>query len=138
MSYSFAIADGDLVQVGSQLDLVFGVDKLKQDVDLWLRERFGGDRFHVTMGSILQDFVGQVVGGGTRAEVQAEVYRILQNYQAVQMRRLREQPQTLSTSELLVSVDDVLTQVNYDTVIVLVKLRNGSDTATTIKVAAST
>ena len=138
MSYSLRIADGDLVQAGSQLDLVFGVDKLKQDIDLWIRERYGGDRFHVNMGSILQDFIGRVIRDGTRAEVQSEVYRVLQNYQAVQVRRLKEKPQSLSTSELLVSVDDVLTSINFDMVTVLLRLRNGSNTATTITITSRT
>lgn len=137
MSYSFRIADGDLAAVGNQLDLVFGVDKLKQDVDLWLRERFAGDRFHLMMGSILQDFIGDIMSGSTRAEIHAEVLRVLQNYQAVQLRRLKESPQLLSTSELLVSIDDIATAVSYDTVSVAIKLRNGSDTATTIRISTS-
>ena len=77
MSYSFRIADGDLVALGNQLDLVFGVDKLKQDIDLWMRERYGGDRFHVTMGSVLQEFIGDIVSGATRAKIHAEVLRVL-------------------------------------------------------------
>jgi phage baseplate assembly protein W len=137
MSYSFRIADGDLVALGNQLSLVFGVDKLRQDIDLWLRERYGGDRFHVTMGSVLPDFIGDVMSGSTRAEIHGEVLRVLQNYQAVQLRRLHENPQLLSTSELLVSVDDIATGVSFDTAQATIKLRNGSNTATTIKVATS-
>lgn len=137
MSFSFKIADGDLVARGNQLSLVFGIDKLKQDIDLWLRERYGGDRFHVTMGSILQDFIGDIVSGDTRARVHAEVLRVLQNYQAIQLRRLHETPQLLSTSELLVSVDDIVTAVSFDAVRVTIKMRNGSNTASTIRVATS-
>jgi len=137
VSYSFRIADGDLVGIGNQLDLVFGVDKLKQDIDLWMREPYGGDRFHLAMGSILQDFIGDIVSGSTRAEIHAEVLRVLQNYQAVQLRRLKESPQMLSTSELLVSVDDIATNVSFDTVMVAIKLRNGSDQATTIRINTS-
>ena len=59
----------------------------------------------------------------TNAEVQAEVLRVLQNYQAVQLRRLREKPQSLSPSEMLVSIDDVSTRTNYDSVQVAVRLR---------------
>jgi len=135
MSYSLKVADGDLVAQGNQLALVFGVDKLNQDISLWLLERYGGDRFHVSMGSILEDFVGAISTPSTRSEVQAEVFRVLQNYQAVQLRRLKEAPQLLSSSELLVSVDDIATTVSYDTVSVMCRLRNGSDTSTTIKVA---
>lgn len=138
MSYSLKLADGDLVQVGNRLDLVWGTEKLEQDVNLWMMERYGGDRFHVNMGSILQDFIGSMANESARAEVQAEVYRVLQNYQAVQLRRLKEDPQTMSASELLVSVDDIVTTLSYDTVSVLMRLRNGSDTATTIRLATST
>lgn len=137
MSYSFRIANGDLVAIGDRLDLVFGVDKLKQDIDLWLRERYGGDRFHPSMGSVLQEFIGDIVSPSTRADVHAEVLRVLQNYQAVQLRRLKENPQLLSTSELLVSIDDIIVAISYDTVNVAIKLRNGSDQSTTIRVAAS-
>ena len=138
MSFSLAIADGDLVQRGSQLSVVHGKDKLAQDVYLWLMERYGGDRFHVNMGSILQDFIGGIASESTRAEVHAEVFRILQNYQAVQLRRFKENPELLSASELLVSVDDIQTAMAYDTISVAIRLRNGSDQATTIKVVQNT
>lgn len=137
MSFSFAIADGDLVQKGSQLELVFGKEKLTQDIFLWIMERYGADRFHVNMGSILQEFIGSIAGESTNAEVHAEIFRILQNYQALQLRRFKEHPELLSASELLVSVDEIVTNTNYDTVNVAIRLRNGSDQATTIHVAQS-
>lgn len=136
MSYSLAVADGDLVQQGSQLGLVYGIDKLRQDVGLWLTETYGSDRFHVNMGSILQDFIGGIVSEATRAEVHAEVFRVLQNYQSLQLRRFRENPEKLSASELLVSVDKIFTAVQYDTVNVAVRLLNGSQEATTIKITS--
>lgn len=138
MSYSLAIANGDLVQKGSSLGLVFGVDKLRQDVNCWLLERYGGDRFHVNMGSILQDFIGGIVNDSTRAEVQAEVLRVLQNYQTMQAKRFKESPERISPSELLVWVQDIQTAVSYDSVYVRLKLRNGSNQTTTMKVATST
>lgn len=137
MSYSLKITDGDLVANGSQLGIVFGIDKLKQDIFLWIMERYGGDRFHVNMGSILQEFVGSIATESTRAEVHSEVFRVLQNYQALQLRRFKENPQLMSASELLVSVDDIATQLNYSTVNVAIKLRNGSSQFTTISVAQS-
>lgn len=136
MSYSLAIVDGDLAKRGSQLSLVFGVDKLKQDVNCWLLEQFGGDRFHTNMGSVLQEFIGGVVSGSTRVEVQAEILRVLQNYQGMQLRRFKENPQKLSPSELLVSIDKVDVTVTYDAVWATVKIRNGSNESTTIKVAS--
>lgn len=138
MSYSLAIADGDLVQNGSQLGVVYGLAKLKQDINCWLMERYGGDRFHVNTGSILQDFIGGVVSESTRAEVYAEVFRVIQNYQSLQVRRFRENPERMSSSELLVSVDDILATVSYDTINVVIRLRNGSNQATTIRVVQNT
>jgi hypothetical protein len=138
MSYSLKIQDGDLVPVGNQLNLVFGLEKLKQDLTLWMLEQFGGDRFHVTMGSILREFIGSVANGSARAEIQAEAYRVLQNYQALQLRRLKENPELLSASEMLVSVDNIIASMSYDTISLLMKLRNGSNTATTIRLASST
>lgn len=138
MSYSLAIANGDLVQTGDSMGLVFGLDKLNQDMYLWIMERYGGDRFHVNMGSILQEFIGGVVGPDTTAEVQAEIFRILQNYQALQLRLLKEKPTWLSTSEMLVAVDSVTAQASYDTVNVAMKLRNGSGNSATITLATST
>ena len=138
ISYSLAVQGGDLVQTGSQLGLVFGVDKLRQDVQLWLTERYGGDRFHVNTGSILQDFIGGIASESTRAELQSEVLRVLQNYQALQVRKFQDSPQSLSASELLVSVDDILAVIRYDSVNVAVKLRNGSQQSTTIKVISAT
>lgn len=138
MSYSLAVKDGDLVQVGSQLGLTFGVDKLRQDIQLWLMEQYGGDRFHVNMGSILQDFIGGIANESSRVEVQGEVLRILQNYQALQLRKFKNSPQSLSVSELLVSIDAIDTSISYDSVNVAIKLRNGSQEYTTIKVVSTT
>lgn len=134
MSYSLQVKDGDLVAKGSQLGVVFGRDKLDQDINLWIMERYGGDRFHVNMGSVLQEFIGSIGTDSTRAEVHAEIFRILQNYQALQLRRFKEHPELMSASELLVSIDEIQTRMSYDTVEVAMKLRNGSDQNTTIKI----
>src|SRR5690349_5219870 len=104
MSFSLAIVDGDLATKGSQLALVFGKEKLEQDIYLWIMECYGADRFHTNMGSILQEFVGSIATPSSRAEVHAEIFRILQNYQALQLRKFKESPELLSASELLVSV----------------------------------
>jgi hypothetical protein len=53
------------------------------------------------------------------------------------MRRIKEAPQDMSTSELLVSVDDITASVSYDTVNVTMRLRNGEGATATIKLAAN-
>lgn len=134
MSYSLAIVDGDLARVGSRLDVVYGVDKLRQDIHCWLTERYGGDRFHVKMGSILNDFIGDIATQSARVEVQSEVLRILQAYQAIQAKRLKENPEKLSSSEMLVSIDDIRVTMSYDTIDVRISIRNGSGDPALIKI----
>lgn len=137
MSYSLAVADGDLVQSGSRLGLVFGMDKLRQDLNCWLMERHGGDRFHPDVGSILQRFIGGVVNGRSQVEVQSEVLRVLDNYQSLQVKRFRENPEKLSVSEILGSVSSVRTSVDYDTVRVSVGFRNGEEQYETLRLSTT-
>lgn len=134
MSYSLAIADGDLVQQGSRLGVVFGMDKLRQDLRCWLMERYGIDRFHTNTGSNLQAFIGSIVKETTRVEVQSEVFRILQNYQLTQAKRYQENPEKFSFSELLIEVKSIITSVDYDTVRVAITFRNGDEESSTIRV----
>lgn len=132
MSYSLAMVDGDLAVRGNALAVVYGVEKLKQDIDLWLRERFGTDRFHPTMGSTLEDFIGEVVTDHTRAEIYSEVLRILENYLAIQDRIIKSNPQKLSMTEIMVSVNAIDVKVNYDTVYVTVNVSNAVGQTTLI------
>lgn len=126
MSFSLAVADGDLSMKGSQLGIVHGVDKLKQDISLWLLEPYRSDRFHSTYGSILDSFIGQVISDDTVGMVQSEVMRVLQNYQSLQYRLLRENPERLSADEVLVDIADIKTRINYDQVIVTIQFVTGS------------
>jgi len=91
----------------------------------------------VNMGSILNEFIGGIVDGSKRVEVQSEILRVLQNYQAVQLRLFKDNPSVLSTSEMLVSIDDIQTQINYDTINAVIKLRNGSGNTASIQLATA-
>lgn len=124
MSFSLKVANGDLVMDGSRLAIVSGIDKLKQDLTLWLAERFGIDRFHPAMGSNLQNFIGGVIGYGTQSLVYSEVMRVLSNYQRVQTQHFKELPRKFSLSELLWNVDAVNVNVLYDQVNIMVNVTN--------------
>lgn len=136
-SYSLAVADGDLVRKGSSLALVNGIQKLKQDLQLWLTEQFAIDRFHPTMGSTLQDHIGGMITAVTQADIESEVLRVLQNYQAVQYRGLQQNPQLYSLSEILFSIDDVQVVLSFDTVLVNIQIRNAESTPASLSVAQS-
>lgn len=137
MSYSLALKNGDLVQSGSSLKIVSGIEKLKQDLSLWLGERFGIDRFHPNLGSTLQNFIGDVISSSTQSRIESEVLRVLNNYQAVQYRGLKERPQLYSPSELLYSIDSVNVSLSYDTVSVKIQLRNAEAESATLTVSQS-
>lgn len=120
MSYSLAVRNGDLALDGSNLSVVWGIDKLKQDLQCWITERFGGDRFHPLLGSVLQDHIGSVISQRTRAEIKEEVMRVMDNYQRVTMYGFKTNPRLYSMTELLESVGDISVNVTYDTVSVSV------------------
>lgn len=128
MSYSLAVSNGDLARQGSNLAVVWGIDKLKQDLQLWVTERFGGDRFQPMMGSVLQDYIGSVISLRTRAEIEDEIMRVMDNYQRVQMHGFKINPRLYSMTELLESVDDIAVGITYDTVSVSVSVRSAART----------
>lgn len=123
MSFSLALSqNGDLVQRGSSLGIVYGIDKLAQDLKLWLTESFGGDMMHPELGSTLESYIGSIITPATKAEIQSEVLRVLQNYQAVQLRGIQIVPQKYSMSEILYSINDVKVVLSYDTVSVTISV----------------
>lgn len=137
MSFSLKLVDGDLSPKGSTLEVVFGVEKLKQDLDIWLREHYGIDRFHPNTGSTLQEYIGGIVTEETREEIQDEVLRVLQNYHELQKRILLSNPTMLSTSEMIASIEEISTTVSYDSVFVRIRIRNVDNNVQTITAGVS-
>lgn len=137
MTYSLAIANGDLVRSGNSLAIVHGVGKLKQDLCLWVTERYGTDRFHPKMGSVLPEYIGSLITDLTRTQIQSEVLRILQNYQAIQLQGLKQTPQRYSYSELLYSIDAVNVAISYDTVSATISVRNADQVPAAISISQS-
>jgi len=129
VSFSLAIADGDILLKGSQMGIVTGVDKIYQDLSIWLRERFRCDRFHLTYGSILDNFIGGIITQSSGAEVRSEVMRVLQNYQSLQAKIVRTNPSLLSADEILLTVDDIQVRTTFDTVSVLIRFTTAKGTA---------
>lgn len=135
MSISLKVVNGDLSITAGRFDLVGGVDKLKQDLTLWLTERYRDDRFHPTYGSILDGYIGGVINpDDTIVRIQSETLRVLSNYQQIQLARFREDPGRFQPSELLQSVNGVDVSISYDKVIVLVRITTAARTTTSITV----
>lgn len=135
MSFSLQIANGDLVQSGSALAIVDGTDKLKQDLTLWMTERYGIDRFHPIMGSNFQNYIGGVISYSTQSMVYSEAMRVLDAYQKVQFAALKANPSLYSLSELLWNINEVNVGVSYDQVSVMVDVSNGQQQATRVGIS---
>ena len=73
-----AVVNGDLSVTAGSFDLVQGSEKLKQDLTLWLTEKYRDDRFHPTYGSILDGYIGGVINANdTVVRIQSETLRVL-------------------------------------------------------------
>lgn len=81
---TFEIASGDLVIGRGGYALVSGTDKLRQDLSVMVREPYGVDRFHRLWGSLLDSMIGGVIDKYASSTVSSEVYRLLNNYAAIQ------------------------------------------------------
>lgn len=134
MSYTLKLESGDLARDGSTLAVVHGLDKLKQELQLWVLERYGTDRFHPEMGSILQDMIGEPIGSLTLNRINNELARVMDNYQRVQFKALKENPQLYSLSELLWQIDDISASLSYDTVNAIVRVTSAASQSSTINV----
>lgn len=121
---------------GSNLGIVTGIDKLKMELSHWVTERYGGDRFHPDMGSILQSMIGGRVSASTQYRISTELARVLDNYQRVQYVALQANPSLFSTAELLYSIDDIAVSVSYDTVSAVVKVTSAAKNTDSITFTA--
>lgn len=116
MSFTIELQDGDISLSGNTFSVIDGIEKLKQDLSTWLRERYRSDRFHTSYGSTLDLFIGGVISPETLFEIENEVGRVLMNYQALQYRRYREDPQSLTPDEILSEINNVTASATFDRV----------------------
>lgn len=129
---------GDLSILGRSSQLVSGREKLLQDLNCWLRERITVDRFHRAYGSILESFIGSVVDETTIFDIEAEVMRVLRNYQQLQLRRINENPKRFSKDELLEEIVSVRAESSYDRIDVKITIKSASDRYSNLSVGVST
>lgn len=124
---TLALSGGDLVIGPGGLQMISGAAKIRQDLALALAEEYGTDPYHPEWGSVLPRYVGQPVDADTPMLVQAEVSRVVQQYMASQQAQLSAaatngQPTTMTTSDIVQSVDKIDVTVLYDTVKVVITL----------------
>lgn len=125
---TFALHDGDFVLGPGGFLAVGGIEKVRQDLGAALREPYGSDRFHPGWGSTLVNFVGDPASVEVAMLIRSEVTRIVQNYIAVQADLMQAEAAAgrrspFSSSEVVVSVDNVDVNQQFDRFLIRVSLR---------------
>jgi len=137
MSKSLRIVNGDLsVGAGRGFEQVDRVDKLAQDLRLWVLERIGIDPATPTYGNRLdggiiddqevESFIGQVNSEDRALEVRSEVLDLLGRYQNMQLDKIKTEAMkfagkhTLDADEVLHIVNSVSVSRQADQIIVRV------------------
>lgn len=130
---AFQLIDGDIaLGPGNRATLVYGRDKLLQELKLWLQEPFGVGYTTPNFGSRLSSLIGEDSPDLLASEVEDEIRRVLSNFQAWQIERLhiaklRGETMLFSKREILNSVEDVSVQVVRDKIVVSVRISTLSD-----------
>lgn len=124
---TLALSGGDLVVGPGGLQTLTGAAKIRQDIALALAESYGTDPYHSGWGSVLPQYIGQPMDADTPMLVQTEVNRILQQYMTMQQQQLAtaaatNQRHTITTSEIITTVNSVDVSVLYDSVRVVINL----------------
>ena len=117
MSQSFQLQNGDLiVSNGRAFQVVKNKDKLAQDLRLWVLEQFGADPNTPEYGSNFDSYIGSPMDQGAINQVQAEILRLLQQYQAMQVDNMQNDTiqyqgsTSLDPSEVVASIDGLTVQ----------------------------
>lgn len=118
--------------------LYSGVDRIRQDLQLALREEYGSDRFHPKWGSIILRYIGQIQSQHLEMLVRAEINRVLQNYIAVQQAEVLRDSQVdvknrFTTSDVVRRVTAMVTDMQLDRINVALSLETLSRETVRIK-----
>lgn len=138
---TFALKSGDIALAGNQYAMVSGIDRVKQQIGLCIRETYGTDRFHPRWGSVLSEWIGSVINRpGLELEIRSEIVRVIKNFAAAQSaaidaRAVRGLSPVQSPSEVVIGVTDIKIQQLEDRIIAKVDLRTAGGQTVTITTA---
>lgn len=128
---TLALQGGDLVVGPQGHKTITGSAKIRQDLALALGEPYGNDRFHPTWGSVLPNYVGRPIGADTEMLVRSECARVVQLYIDTQRAEivndtLAARRSRFTTADVVARLDDIDTQIAYDTIRVKLALTTQS------------
>lgn len=144
MSWSLKIQNGDLALGSASYGTVTGSHKLVQDLRCYLLEHIGTDPLHPDYGSMLDGgrlpdgtevpgYIGMQNDNFTMTEINAEIRRIVNQYQALQLDRARSDRNiygkaTFTKGEVLLGVSAIEFENNMDSLNITIGLITGDDT----------
>jgi hypothetical protein len=136
------IVNGDFVIGPGGYATIDGPAKVKQDLGVAVREPYGSDRFHPRWGSLLHEYVGMPAMDEASMRIQAEVTRLIQNYQFVQGQMLQRDTMLgnrsrFSAGELVNTIQAIDIQQSYDSYAVRVTVTTLNNTPVTLVRAVS-
>lgn len=113
------VENGDLVLANGSFSTVTGPDKVSQDIEIAVLTPYGSDRFHPRYGSIFSSYIGSPSNPSTATFIQAEMLRVIKNYMAVQLSKVKAAAQAglaspFSQGELVASAGAINVQQQLD------------------------
>lgn len=135
---TLGLINGDFALDGGDILTLTGSDKIRQDLALALNEEFGSDRFHPQWGSIIKQYLGQLINAQLQLLVKAEVLRVAKNYIAVQQAEIIGNTQVdvagvFDTTDVVRQITSVNTHATFDTINVVLTLQTLARTTVTIR-----
>lgn len=137
---SLRIKDGDIsLGPGRRAEFVDGRDKLIQDLKLWLMEPFGRGFLTPNFGSVLYEEIGAGGAESRLLEIEEEIRRVLELYQAWQVERLRSAKQNgllqnFSKSEVLNVIESIEARADGTTVFVDIRVSTLGDAGAIVSI----
>ena len=113
------VSDGDLVLANGAFATITGPQKVNQDIEIGVLTPYGSDRFHPRYGSVFSNYIGIPVGPGTAALIKAELTRVINNYQRVQLYKIQQAnlqglASPFSQGEVVTSIGKIDVAETYD------------------------
>lgn len=153
MSWSLRLRHGDLAVENNQLEAVTAEHKLIQDLRCAILERMGTDPSHPGFGSIIdggrrngreiESVIGRTDWPYVRLEIEADLRRIVSEYQSRQLARAKSDSltynkTTLTTGEVLIGISELQVRRSLDAVFIGVRLRTAAGRTISITVPLTT
>ena len=113
------VENGDLVLANGSFATVTGPSKVSQDIEIATLTPYGSDRFHPRYGSVFASYIGTASNPSTATFIRTEMLRIIKNYMAVQLSKVRSaaqqgQASPFAQGELVASIGDINVQQQLD------------------------